>query len=309
MMKVTYPWVFILFFALPSAILSGQPSEPDPSAVNTLSAEARDLALTFFAYDAQIPLDPDTLAIDTFDHSIRYKITLATVHGGKVPGYVAIPRQGNGPFPLVLLLHGLGGSKEDWWINEDYISGGEMSEALLNEGMAVLTLDAALHGERIWQNDYESPGVMVFQRGEFFRFRDVMVQTVQEYRRALDYASSLPNIDPDRFAVQGYSMGGMMTYLLSAVEPRLKTAVACVAPPLADPRVAGASPFYMAPGIRIPFKAISGENDPFYSQEEGQLLFDQVTSSRKDITWYDCDHRLPVEYVDVAKEWLADHLK
>ncbi len=65
-----------------------------------------------------------------------------------VPGYIAVPKVGRNPFPVVLLLHGLTGRKEDWWEEGNYTSGGNVTKGLLSAVYAVAMLDVQYHGDR-----------------------------------------------------------------------------------------------------------------------------------------------------------------
>ena len=71
-----------------------------------------------------------------WDQGRRLKFVFRGVQGFLVPGYLEFPRAGQKPYPLVLLLHGWSGSKEDWYIDDNYINGGVMRKALLEAGYA-----------------------------------------------------------------------------------------------------------------------------------------------------------------------------
>ena len=112
------------------------------------------------------------------------------------------PTERAGPVPCVLLLHGWSGSKSNFWSDNNYISGGNIRRALLKEGLAVLALDAQIHGDRISQNEFAPvnpsgpPGVP--PRKGYFTQREIYVQTTIDYRRALDYLKGRPEIDSAR---------------------------------------------------------------------------------------------------------------
>ena len=58
---------------------------------------------------------------------------------------VALPATGKGPFPLIVLLHGLGGSKHDWEVTSD--NGGINDVTLADRGYAVLMYTARGFGD------------------------------------------------------------------------------------------------------------------------------------------------------------------
>jgi dienelactone hydrolase len=255
--------------------------------------------LQFYQYDEDIPLDArvvveeswitEELEESSYPVQIREKIVFTGGRGDRVPGYLGIPQTGSPPYPCVLQLHGLPGIKQNWWDDESGVYGGLLTRELLSAGIAVLALDAQFHGERRVNNDYESPSVILFQKKLYNKFNTLAIESVIDYRRAIDYLETRTDIDTDRIGVLGYSMGGAMTYDLAVVEPRIKVAVDCVGPAFKPPDwptdFAPWIPYNFAPAIPdIPFLMLRAKSDEFCSVEDTNELFELIKSPRKEIS-------------------------
>lgn len=306
--KSTYRWLVLSILLLWSHVSINAQTET-PFKMEPVGEEAFQVLLQFFQYDQGIPLEARIVEKQDTPDYVREKIVFRGVRDSRVPGYLAIPKTGTPPYPCVLQLHGIMGSKSDWWDDDSFLSGGHLTKGLLEAGSAVLALDAQYHGERISNNDYESPGVMVFQKGWLNRMREMIIQSTVEYRRAIDYLSTRTEIDTTQIGMIGYSMGGMMTFYLTGVEPRIKVSVACVTPTVKE-RLSATAPqnFAKAVGGR-PFLMLMGQIDPFYTIEESQQLHDLIESSTKELVFYESGHRLPVEYTRKAIEWFQAYLQ
>lgn len=268
----------------------------------------------FYDYDRTIPLEARLVEKVKKDGLLREKIVFRGAQGFLVPAYVQLPPQGDGPFPCVLLLHGWSGSKEHWWTDSNYISGGILRKALLEAGFAILALDAQCHGDRIAQNDfapvnhYTDKEVAGPQRKGYFSIQEIYVQTTRDSRRGIDYLETRPEIDKARIGIVGYSMGGTQTFLLTGVEPRIKAAVA-VAAPAEKSKWSPIAPQNFLHGIGDrPFLTIIGRSDELCPLDHALNLQTMIGSKTKDQVLFDAGHKLPPAYVPHAIDWIRKHL-
>ncbi|MEZ5557023.1 MAG: alpha/beta fold hydrolase [Pseudomonadales bacterium] len=279
---------------------------PGAAAAETeLGPEAYALLKAGYGYDEGFPIDARQVGTIEQDGRTFERLVFRSFHDGLVPGILALPTRGEAPFPIVLLLHGLTGNKLQW-LGDAFTHGGEVTAGLLEKGYAVLALDAQYHGQRSVYNDFVDPGEMVFQRGWGVRYANLMTQTVVDYRRAIDYLATRGDVDVDRVGILGYSMGGHMSFILGAVEPRVRAVVACVVP--ATPGMPmRASQFARDLGER-PLLLMMGRQDQFYTEAQAQALFDEVPGDEKSLQFFDSGHSLPGEYAARAVAWLIDNL-
>ena len=276
-----------------------------------ISEEAFLARLPFFDQEKAVPLEARVVRAWDEDAALRQKFVFRGAQGFLVPGYIEFPKQVQPPFPLVLLLHGWSGSKQNWY-EDGMISGDPMRRALLDAGYAILALDAATHGERASEIDYqhvnphEDPNAP--PRRNYFTFAEITVQTIKDYRRALDYLEERGDVDMTRIGLVGYSMGGMHSFFLLSVEPRLKAAVACV-PPLTG-GYGPAAPIDYTWGVRDkPLLLLMGNSDEMYGQAQMQATYDAyIAGEHTRMVWYDAGHKLGPVYVPDALDWLKRHL-
>ncbi len=283
-----------------------------PAAPPVLGAEAQGLLTSFYDYDATIPLEDRIVERKEYNASIREKIVFRGVRGAMVPGYLEIPKGAQASAPCVLLIHGWSGSKESWWKDGGYLSGGNARKALLEAGYAVFALDAQAHGDRIAENDYhvvnlyEDPNAP--PRKNYFTLRDIITQTIRDYRRGIDYLATRSDIDMARIGIVGYSMGGFHAVSLTAVEPRIKASVGCVVPvswqedPILNP-----ANYVHAIGDR-PFMMAQGKEDPLCNEAQSKILYSLFPKGNTRLVLYDSEHKLPVDWVADAIPWLTDRL-
>lgn len=297
--------VFTLWFTgqlLAGALLA---QEVDPRPRTPLDPSVLQAVRAVFAYDQSIPLAAVVLEQTEDELSVREKIVFTGIRGDRVPGYLAVPKDGRAPYPVVLLLHAGTFSKEAWWTEEIY-GGRALTEDLLRAGIAVAALDAQYHGERSANIDYLPISEMYFERKWFHRYREVLMESIGDYRRALDYLEEDERLDLTRVGAVGHSTGGIIGLGLAAVDDRVTVAAAGVAA-ISDPWLYPVTPTNLAPAIGAATLLLVGRADHMITQADSERLFVSLSEPKHMVT-YDSGHLLPPESNEEAARWLRRFL-
>jgi len=304
------------FFCFITIISAAVAEEKPLTPLERVGEEAFDVLVEMYAYDESIPLEARVVEKKEIEGIEREKIVLRSTRGNLVPGYMQLPTVGEAPYPCVLLLHGWSGSKESWYADNNYISGGNIRKGLLEQGCAVFALDAQCHGDRISQNDFAPVNHYVDKeqpkgqrRKGYFTQQEIYQQTVVDYRRAMDYLEMREDIDSDRIGLVGYSMGGTQTFLLTAVEERIKVSVACATPADAKKFSLLAPQSYVRGIGERPFFMVMGSNDSMCPVKQAEELFELIESPVKKLQFYGGHHKLTHDFAPHAVEWVVEHLQ
>jgi len=163
-----------------------------------------------YDYDAAAPLDVATGTVEDAGRFTVEALSFAGEGGERVPALLMRPRDAERP-PCALVLHGLGGDK----------SNGRLVAALLApHGIAVMAIDAALHGDRAPRQMEVTP--------ELAATDGPMVRTVIDNRRAIDYISTRGDVDAEHVVLVGVSMGAILGSIVTAVDERVDAAALVV---------------------------------------------------------------------------------
>lgn len=140
-----------------------------------------------------------------------------------VPAYFIYPKDGKGPFPAILYNHAHGG---DYVLGKDELLEGRKglqkpsyAEALTKIGYCVLCIDAWCFGERRGRSESETFKEMLWSG------RILWGMMVYDSLRAIDYLLSRPDVDTERLATLGMSMGSTMSWWVAALDRRVKACV------------------------------------------------------------------------------------
>jgi len=125
-----------------------------------------------------------------------------TVHG------VYFQPAGDGPFPACVVLHILGG---------DFLLAEAVANHLASSGVAALFMKMPYYGERRGRGSRRR---MITE--DPHETADGMTQAVLDIRRASAWLASREEVDANRLGITGISLGGIMSALGAAGEPRLR---------------------------------------------------------------------------------------
>jgi predicted esterase len=309
MNSAAFKYRFLMAMLLLAGLAGAQDTAP---VIDAIGEEAYGVLAATYDYDDKIPLEARVVELKDEETTVRRKIVFRGARGFMVPGYLEIPKKGAAPYPCVLLAHGWSGSKESWWKDGGYLSGGNARTGLLEAGYAVFALDAPTHGDRIAENDYSLVNDFneegAVPRKNYFTVREIIAQAVVDYRRGIDYLESRDDIDLSRLGLLGYSMGGFHGIALGAVEPRIQVMASCVVPVSwrEDPIL---NPANYAQGIGDrPYLMMQGRTDSMCDEAHAKALYKHVESPKTKLLLYDAGHKLPVDWVADAMAWFVKWL-
>lgn len=149
----------------------------------------------------------------------EFHFSFASDASNRVPGILMKPENTQNKLPVVIALHGTGGSTANM---------AALCRKLAERGFIAVAIDAPYHGERKsgkGQTDYDAAIVRAFHgSGEHPFFYD----TVWDVMRLVDYLSTRDDVDANRIGLIGISKGGVETYLTAAIDERISVAVPCI---------------------------------------------------------------------------------
>lgn len=161
-----------------------------------------------FAYDASLPLAFRDKGRVNSAYPIAVDDVSYAAPSGRVPAYLALPNKG-AKLPAVIYLHGSGEGRERFLLPAVWAAG---KRAV---GMT-LTLPSSNAGA--------SPaGLSPTQ--SLARNRRIFASDVIAVRRAVDLLRSLPQVDPKRIGLVGWSLGARVAAVTAGAEPRIRAVV------------------------------------------------------------------------------------
>lgn len=169
------------------------------------------------------PISATVTSREERDGFLLEKLTLDLNGIEPVPAYYIRPRNASGRTPAVLYNHSHGGGykigKEEFLHGRDYLQDPPYAKVFSELGWSALCIDTWVFGERSHTSELDMFKAMIWQ-GEV-----LWGMMVYDSLRALDYLAARPDVDSERIATLGMSMGSTMAWWVAALDERIKVTV------------------------------------------------------------------------------------
>lgn len=281
----------------------------------SLAGEARadhvfEMLRSYYATDA-LPLDVRETSREETDGILRRDLTFTAFDNEPVAARLEIPLDRENP-PVILLLHGMTQSLAQWWREDTgpYSFPSRHRQAFLAAGYAVFAIDARNHGDRLGPTDFADPYTYL-EKGYLEAAKKMISQSVIDARRAIDVLETLQGIDSSRIGLSGFSLGGYIGFLTTAVDSRVEASMIMAMPftPVARGETQNyLSQFAYLEGLKDrKIGMIAATEDHFYRREPVDALVAAIPS-KVDMTWIESGHDLPDSTKDIAVTFFAKNL-
>jgi eukaryotic-like serine/threonine-protein kinase len=242
--------------------------------------------------------------VDAVDDSSPYWrfeiVSFDAAYGGeRVPAHVYLPRNAEPPYHAVVYYPG--GSALD--VPTSGTADRVLSSFVVRSGRAlVIPVYKGTH-ERRFPDD---------PRGRPALVRELVVRGTMDLQRTVDYLETREDIDPERIAFMGQSLGAILGQIMTAVEPRFRASVLSGGGLWVNPAMPEISGQNFAPRVRVPTLMIGGRHDFMQPYEETQVTLYEllgVPDEDKELRVFDAGHVIPVnDLIRETNAWLDRYL-
>ena len=241
---------------------------------------------TLYAYD-RTELNPSVDATDeTSQYWRREKVSFDAVYGReRVIAILFLPRNARPPFQTVVYFPGSGAFLVK--SSSDRIDTRAV-DFVVRSGRAVIY--------PIYSNSYERGGGSTGRPSNFNAWREYFTNISKDLGRSLDYLETRSDVDRDRLAYYGLSLGGFFGPTLVAANGRFRAAVLESGGMYLEPIPPEADALHFAPRVRTPILMLNGRYDFMFPLEASQLsLFRLLGAPEKDKrhVLFDSGHAVP----------------
>jgi dienelactone hydrolase len=174
---------------------------------------------------------------------------------------ILLKPEGKGPFPAVLISHGLGGSAESFGLNK--------AREMVKWGFVCLAPDYT-HSAKFLGGQRPGGGKGGPPKGDAkgprapsaaYATYGASLENLRQAQTCVEILRRLPEVDAQRLAAYGHSMGGFVTIGLAAAAPGLVKVAAITGSGVAPQEGFPAPSVAAAEKIRTPFLMLHGSAD------------------------------------------------
>ncbi len=260
-----------------------------------------------FSYDAKALNARIESTDDTPRDWIKQKITFDTAYGGRMAAYLFLPKNARPPFQTVVYFPGSSAVDQRSSHNLEQFVWFEVDLTFLPQaGRAVLF--------PVYIGTFERPDPRMTSSASADRtsraYVEYCIQLVKDFKRSIDYLESRDDIDRDRIAYFGFSWGGWMGAVITAVEERLSASIIKASGLRNLPQPV--NPINYVTRVTLPTLMLNGKYDLTFPFEwSAKAMFDLLGTSPADKAQkvYDTDHYIPRnELIKETLAWLDKYL-
>ena len=293
-MSRLFAFIFLITITFPS-IAQDQPKAP----------------LSVFEYDRAEPVDIKITDRTEKDGHEVVDFSYASPGGGRVPALMFIP-EGDGPFPGLIVLHGLPGNRHNTpWLAEQYAA------------MGALVVSITAPFARPESNPRRWPITLKDTD------RIEQIQLMQDLQRAVDVLMNDSRVDTTKIGYNGGSYGAAMGGLFAGIERRVKAYALWVGDGGLVTHVRMGRRFRELPetsrekwlDAMWPIEPIrfigdaspaalylqAGRNDRAVRPADARA-FMEAASEPKKVSWYETGHGLNDQAFEDQGRWMAEQL-
>jgi dienelactone hydrolase len=209
-----------LVLILSSCVVAAQSTRGvKPSSATAGEGASKRAAFLKLIDRARVPLAHTSQRLaDLGDGLTEEAVTFSADAQERVPTLIVQPRSTGGRRPVVIVLHGANGSKEQQL---------PRLIQLARRGFMAVAIDGRYHGERQGRvpgpsTSYVNAILAAYRSKQSYPF---VYDAVWDVMRLIDYLETRDDVDPTRIGLMGESKGGMETYVAAAIDTRIAVAV------------------------------------------------------------------------------------
>ncbi len=234
----------------------------------------------------------ESVAEDSTDWR-KEKVTFDAAYGKeRMPAYLFLPRNVRPPYQTLVFFPS---ARVLDTPNSDTLGDMKFIDYVIQSGRAVIY--------PVYKGTYERPGPMPGL--DTVAARETMIQDSKDIGRSIDYLETRADIDRNRIAYMGVSMGAALGVNYTAVEDRFKAVIMLDGGFYAEKPLPGTDQADFAPRVKAPTLLVAGKFDWIFMDKAALLRMLGAPAADKKAVTLDTAHDVSEQRADLVREVLA----